>query len=326
MAVLDDVKELVKLFRHSAFVMIVLLRNLVLRFDNMQITNGTKMSKQSRLSRKSTGQFDPKKWVDEGDGLLSSSQNIRDTWENHRVAFSQTVKQQNSGQRPTTNDWSLLTGLPRASMLLLGYAVEMYLKAGIAKAYQSCANKMFERDVKSRFGHKLDDMAKELAFPFESNDQQQFQKLTDMVLIDARYPIFVPEGDTYAEAVNQQTSRIWSKDEYDDLHALVRRVREHVSKIDADSENPTSFHSFNIDDDGYLAFRAGGHLPPRITYRLSAEMRDADHKTASDVKSLLDERNHHQILRFWDQAWIYEDGETSKGQPKTSRRQQPSTT
>lgn len=280
-----------------------------------------KIPTQSRLSHKSTGQFDPQKWVTEGDGLLASSQKVRDTWEDHRAVFSKTVK-----QNTTTNDWALLTGLPRTSMLLLGYAVEMYLKAGIAKAYRGCANQMFERDVKTRFGHKLDDMAHELAFPREPNDQQQFQKLTDMVLVDARYPIFIPEGGTYAEAVNQQTSRIWSKNEYVDLCALVRRVRKHVSRIDADSENPASFNSFNIDGDGYLAFRVGGNLPPRITYRLSAEMRDADHKTASDVKSLLDERNHRQILQFWDQAWIYEDGETGKIQPKTSRRQQPSKT
>jgi hypothetical protein len=285
-----------------------------------------KKSFQSRLSHKSTGAFDPQKWVAEGDGLLASSRKVRDTWDDHRAAFSETVKQKNSGQRPTSNDWALLTGLPRTSMLLLGYAVEMYLKAGIAKAYQGCASKMFERDVKSRFGHKQDKMAKELAFPRETNDQQHFQKLTNMVLVDARYPIFVPEGDAHAEAVNQQTSRIWSKNEYDNLYELARRVRKHVSRIDADSENPALFDSFNIDDDGYLAFRGGGNLPPRITYCLSAEMRDADHKAASDVKSLLDERIHHLILRFWDQAWIYEDGKNDKGQPKTLERQQPSTT
>jgi len=279
---------------------------------------------QSRLSNKSTGQFDPQKWISEGDGLLASSQKVRELWGSHREDFGRTVRQENEGQRPTTEDWTLLTGLPRTSMLLLGYAVEMYLKAGIAKAYRGCANTMFERDVKSRFGHNLDDMAYELAFPREPDDQNRFQKLKDMVLVDARYPVFVPEDGTYAEAVNQQTSRIWSENEYAKLSGVGQRVRDHVSKIDADSANCASFNSFNIDDDGYLAFRAGGHLPPRITYRLSTEMREANHIDAVDVKALLDERVHFQILRYWDQAWIYEDGETSRGQPKTSRRQQPS--
>ncbi|MEP2785063.1 MAG: hypothetical protein ABJP33_21920 [Pseudoruegeria sp.] len=282
------------------------------------------MPVQSRLSNKSTGQFDPKKWISEGDGLLASSRKVRELWGSHREDFGRTVRQENEGQRPTAEDWTLLTGLPRTSMLLLGYAVEMYLKAGIAKAYIGCGNTMFERDVKSRFRHNLDDMAQELAFPREPGDQNRFQKLKNMVLVDARYPIFVPENETYAKAVNQQTSRIWSENEYADLSGLGQRVRDHVSKIDADSTNCASFNSFNIDDDGYLAFRSGGHLPPRITYRLSTEMRAANHIEAVDVKALLDQRVHFQVLRCWDQAWIYEDGETSRGQPETSRRQQPS--
>ncbi len=268
------------------------------------------MSAQSRLSHRSTGQFNPQEWVAEGDGLLASSRKVRDTWEDHRAAFSQTAKihQQNGGQSPTADDWTLLTGLPRASMLLLGYAVEMYLKAGVAKAYRGCANKMFERDVKRCFGHKLDYMAHELAFPRDQNDHQQFKKLTSMVLVDARYPVLVPEGGTYAEAVNQQTSRIWSENEYVELCAIGQRVRDHVSRIDTDSKNPASFQSFNIDDDGYLAFRVGGNLPPRITYRLSTKMREEGVNAASDVKLILDECGHHQLLRCWDQAWIYEDG------------------
>lgn len=120
------------------------------------------MSAQNRLSNKSTGQFDPQKWISEGDGLLVSSQKVRELWGSHREEFGKPVRQESKGQRPTAEDWTLLTGLPRTSMLLLGYAVEMYLKAGIAKAYRGCGNMMFERDVKGRFGHNLDDMAQEL--------------------------------------------------------------------------------------------------------------------------------------------------------------------
>ena len=285
-----------------------------------------RVSAQGRLSKKDTGKFDPKKWMNEGDGLFASSRKIRDIWKDHRRALSEAVRQRTSEQRPTSNDWSLLTGLPRTSMLLLGYAVEMFLKAGIAKAYRGCSSQMFERDLKTRFGHKLHDIANELVFPCEPNDQKRFQKLTDMVLVDARYPIFIPDGDTYIEAVNQQTSRIWSESEYSDLCELAQRVRTHVGKIDSDSNRPALFESFNIDDDGYLAFRTGGNLPPRITYRPSVRMRDAGHNTALDVKSLLDECIHCLILQHWDQAWIYEDGLNGSGRPKTSRRQQPSTT
>ena len=274
---------------------------------------------QNYLSHKSTGQFDFNQWIKEGDGFLVSSRKVRDTWKNHRERFFKTIKNES---RPNPEDWALLQGLPRVSMLLLGYAVENYLKAGLAKAYRGCANKMFERDVKSRFGHKLKDMADELEFPFpgQTNDRQKFKKLENMILFDARYPVFVSKDESYCDASNQQISRIWPEKEYEDLYSIGERVRKHACRIDSDSSNCTYFTRLTIDNDGYLVFRVGGHLPPRITYRVSTEMHEENHKDVSDVKALLDEGVHRQnrILQHWDQAWIYEDGEN-----KTSRRQQP---
>ncbi|GAA6189181.1 hypothetical protein NBRC116596_22440 [Litorivita sp. NS0012-18] len=255
---------------------------------------------------------------------MASSKKVRTIWEEHRQAFSKAVKQRVSGQRPTAEDWILLKGLPRTSMLLLGYAVEMYLKAGIAKAYRGCANEMFVRDVKYRFGHKLKDMADELAFPHRSGDAEHFVELEDLVLVDARYPIAVPDDGSYTEAANAQTSRIWSSESYDNLCSIAQRVRDHVSRIDSESSNPASLQSFNIDEDGYLAFRVGGHLPPRITYRLSTAMKDMNLCSAEDVKALFDAKVHHQVLRYWDRAWIYEDGQPDRGKPKTSERKRPS--
>lgn len=209
-------------------------------------------------------------------------------------------------------------------MLLLGYAVEMYLKAGIAKAYRGCANEMFDRDLKGRFRHRQKDMACELAFPHQSGDAEHFVELERLVLVDARYPIAVPDGGSYAEAVNAQTSRIWSSESYDNLCSVAQRVRDHVTRIDSDPSNSASLQSFNIDEDGYLAFRVGGHLPTRITYRLSTAMKEVNLCSAEDIKALLDAQVHHMVLRYWDRAWIYEDGQTDRGKPKTSERKRPS--
>ena len=119
--------------------------------------------------------------------------------------LSQTIRERKRGIRDSMSDWNLLTGLPRSSMLLLGYAVEMYLKAGLAKAYKGCSEDMFERDVKGRFGHKLVSLAKEIVFPLKDDDEKNFILLQGMVLADARYPVFVPDGESYADTVNQQT-------------------------------------------------------------------------------------------------------------------------
>lgn len=204
-------------------------------------------------------------------------------------------------------------------MLLLGYSVEMYLKGGITKAYRGCSEQMFERDVKSRFGHKFKIMAHEIAFPLGNEDENNLLKLQNMVLIDARYPVFVPEGESYSDTTNQQTSKIWNSQHFESLTELAMRVREHSKGLDRNSDNPAFLMTVNVDDDGYLAFRIGGDLPPRITYRLSSEQRQTGQTSTEDVKFLFQSSEFQRILHYWDRAWIYEDGEG-----KTSCRARPS--
>lgn len=272
-----------------------------------------------RISQRSSGQFDWKNWFDEGDGLLASAKRTREVWANHRQVFSENVRSRELKNRDRLLDWNLLTGLPRAAMLLLGYSVEMYLKGGITKAYRGCSERMFERDIKDRFGHKFKLMASEISFPIDNEGEKNLLQLQKMVLVDARYPVFVPEGATYSDEISQQTSRIWSSQNFELLTELTSRIREHSKFLDADRKNPAYFKSVNVDDDGYIAFRIGGGLPPRITYRLSAEQKQSGQTSVTDVKALLSSSAFQQILRNWDYAWIYEDGER-----KTSCRARPS--
>lgn len=118
-----------------------------------------------KLSNSSVGQFDPAAWIKEGDGLIASAKITRELWKKYR-------QEQKQGKQGAALDWNLLTGLPRASMLLLGYSVEMYLKAGLAKAYKGCSENMFSQDVKGRFGHKLKKIAQEISFDFENGDKK----------------------------------------------------------------------------------------------------------------------------------------------------------
>lgn len=261
-----------------------------------------------RISKRSTGQFNPKNWFSEGDGLLASSTKTREIWTNHRETFSKTVQERQTGNRDRADDWNLLTGLPRASMLLLGYSVEMYLKAGLAKAYYGCSEEMFNRDVKNRFGHKLVPLAKEIAFVFVDEDEKNLNLLKDMILFDARYPISAPKGLPGFDAVNQQTGRIWSSKTFEVLIELANRIKEHSGTIDANSKNPAFLRSFNVDEDGYLLFRVGGNLPPRITYRLSSVQERECKTSLDDVKALFVSPQFQRLRCYWDRAWIYEDG------------------
>lgn len=278
------------------------------------------LKQSNRISHRSVGQFDPKNWFTEGDGLLASATKTREVWTSHRDDFSRTIRERESNDRASSSDWDLLLGLPRSSMLLLGYAVEMFLKAGLAKAYYGCSEKMFGRDIKKRFGHRLALMASEIAFSLNQDDEGNLNTLKNMVLLDARYPLMIPPNSSYSDTVAQQTQRIWSESNFVTLTELAKRIREHSKAIDSDSTNPRSLESFTVDTDGYLAFRIGGRLPPRITYRPSSIQRTSGKTSPDDMKALFLDSRFSRLRHYWHRAWIYEDG-----CKKTSCRAQPAT-
>ena len=282
------------------------------------------LDNSGRISHRSIGQFNPEDWLREGDGFLASSRKTREIWAGRRQTFSQTVEERKSGSPDHASDWNLLDGLVRASMLLLGYSVEMYLKAGLAKAYYGCCEEMFDRDVKRRFGHKLVCLAKEIAFPLGEKDVKDLKLLQRMILVDARYPIRVRGGASYADAVNKRTGTIWSPDVFEACTELASRIKRHSRAIDADRNNPALLHiQVNIDEDGYLAFRVGGNLPPRITYRFSSVQRREGAIFPADIKALFTSSRFRPLMDCWECAWIYEDGQEENGQKKTFLRAHP---
>ena len=271
-----------------------------------------------RISHRSVGSLDPKRWIEEGDGLLAVSAKTRTDWIHDRETFRRTNRERKTGSPGPAPDWNLLTGRPRASMLLLGYAVEMYLKAGLVKAYQGCREEMFSRDVKKRFGHNLVGLAEEVAFAASDEYVRNLRLLEKMILVDARYPLFSDDGESYIDAVNQQTERIWNPANFEAFVELANRIRAHTRAINNDELNPASCWSRQVDDDGYLAFRVGGGLPPRITYRLSTAQKRKGETSADDMKALFSSQQFLQLKNCWGRAWLYEDDEK-----KTRRRAQP---
>jgi hypothetical protein len=272
------------------------------------------MKDSERITMRSVGQYDPEKWLDEGDGLLASAKVVRNHWLDYKQTFPESIQ----GLAGTDPDWALLEGLPRSSMLLLGYSVEMYLKAGLTKACFGCPEEMFKRDVKTRFGHDLVSLAKEISFDFKEGDKASFEHLENMVLFDARYPVFVPKGQDHTNVANQQTQKIWSKEKFNIFCMLAEKVREHARAIDNDSNNPSIRGSYSVDQDGFLVFRDGGHLPPRITYRVSSVQIKNGATSLGDMKTLFASPKKNKKSLFtsswytllhhcWDSAQIYED-------------------
>ena len=200
-----------------------------------------------------------------------------------------------------------MNGLPLSSMIILGYAVEMYPKAGIVKIYHGCASNMFDRDIKHYFKHDFNKLASALGFSYESNDEKLFEELRDMVLA-ARYPVSIedPEDNNmFADKINERNLKIRSEKKFAEMIELAERVLSHVKKID---EYFKLIYSINIDKDGYMTFCYVKNLLIRITYRPSTEFKI----DINEVKRLIEEvsikrNNDLLVLKYWDQASIYED-------------------
>ncbi|MGO1119236.1 hypothetical protein ACTL6U_11040 [Rhodovibrionaceae bacterium A322] len=271
-----------------------------------------------RIDGKSVGSFDPKAWLQEGDGLLASAKANRELWLGRKRSFvpTGTSKTKLLTQERKRDE---ILGLPRASMLLLGYSVEMFLKASLAKAYQGCAEKVFADDLKFRFGHDLSKIAKEVAFPSEVEDGAKFKLLKDMLSFDARYPVTTYDESTYLASVNQRTQVIWDNDNFTSLVKIANRVRAHALQVGRDVSNPSIIRKYSIDEDGYLTLRIGGNLPPRITFRLSSNQQAEETQTSLErmYALFIDQNEDALISHYWNMAFIYEDALTGSGQRRT---------
>ncbi len=258
------------------------------------------------LTYRSEGQFAATAWIKEGDHLLVSAKAMRATWVVKRRKLTRALTPA-SNWTPRGKTWAELEGLPKASVLLLGYALEMYLKAGLTKLYAGCPEPLFDRDVRLNYGHDFKKLAKAVAFNASAQDKSDLKTLRDMVLFGARYPIKPVEHATVIRLQAERMVVMWSKSEFTRLRHLVLRVRTHVSAIDMDSRDPMSVASIKVDDDGYVVYRTGGGLPARVTYRYSSTQRASGEDNLDSLRTMADAGELLLLALIWHQAEFYED-------------------
>jgi hypothetical protein len=258
------------------------------------------------IQYRSEGIFDHREWMKEGDGLLASARILRAAWLLKRRAFRQ---QLNTSKRPPDFGKSviLLEGLPKSSMLLLGYAAEMYLKCGLVRIYNHCPEPLFQRDVRKRFGHDLVGLAEEVEFPASSKVREQLRLLRAFIEDEARYPITPHQEVRYITLWNRRAANTQNDRSFREYCRLVRKIDRHVSRIDQDETNPAVFMGVRIGADGFVTLRFGGNLSPRVTYRPSTLLSERGKTTPEDIKALLNDGQHDILVHYWDKAVILED-------------------
>ncbi len=238
------------------------------------------------------GTFDARAWIAEGDGLRSSAEAMRELWRARKVAFDAALTAPAGRAGPViARDWSAITGMPRASVLLLAYTIEMYLKAGVVKAFAGCSEASLDKCLRT-FGHQYEDIAKEIELPLNAVDAEHFEALGRMVTTGARYPVAVVAGAApgygdRAALENARTFPIWSEDNFAEWLDLAARLRAHAQQIDRDPACTAHFGSQQIASNGWIAWRRGGHLSPRITWKPSSEQRAAGQTGRAELHAMM---------------------------------------
>ncbi|ELL1153983.1 hypothetical protein FA375_24590 [Pseudomonas aeruginosa] len=263
------------------------------------------MKRFGRLTSKSVGEFDPKDWQSEGHSLLLASRALRAQWLVQRrklIDWPDQISPANSGR--LIHLTNIDKALPKSSVLLMGYAIEMYLKASLARRMSGCAEELFSHLSRKKFGHSYLKLAKFIEFPYTDVDQKHFQYLESAVISDARYPLSLKQGENYIDKCNSSRKKNTDRSEYRQYCDLARRLSQYATKIGGTRTSTVFTEGFTIDNDGYLSLRAGGGVSTRITFKLSSAL-----KLQNDPLAVLKDNLDGVApiaASLWDNAEIWE--------------------
>lgn len=266
------------------------------------------MKIEGRLSKASVGEFNPNEWKSEGNSLLLSSRLLRARWLiNRRHLLKRLKDHANFGRAGSIiQDRNLIDidkSLSKSSILLIGYAVEMFLKAGLARALVGCGEDLFIH-LSKKYSHNYLNLAFFLKYPVNNQVREDLEALSTAVKQDARYPISLSEGDDYFYQLNQQRKRQADNAKYKRYCALASDISAYASRLAGSQKNSLSHGTTKIDNDGYIAYRYGGSLPPIITFKLSSELKN-ELSPRYNLKQLA--VGEIPFLKaIWDDAEVYE--------------------
>lgn len=242
--------------------------------------------------------FDKHSWVLEADRHISSAKILRSVRKRRRSEYRKATE-----RKIKLRHIHIMDATVHSSMLLVAYAIELYLKAGLTRIYIGCSKDLFEREVKRKYGHKLVRIAREIEFPCSTQTKRHLKQLQKTLLSEGRYPFLSADRNKHIEKSNERAFRFWSDNIFNKYVNLVDEVRHHVMLLDGDEKKPASYIYYKIDDDGYFAFRYGGNLSPRIIVKYSSIQRKTRQNNKRALKKLIINKCSSPLLvHFWESA------------------------
>lgn len=156
------------------------------------------------------GTFSKSDWLSESRTQLRSAEMLR-LIASEKLKELGLLQEKYKGRRVPSNEVTALLddrhSANKTSFLLLGYAFELLLKSGILSIYVGLPKSLFEKDIKSKYGHNLSLMAKDLSVDLSKGDKHLLSELKKDILFKARYPTSSNDIDSYYRDSNWATSK-----------------------------------------------------------------------------------------------------------------------
>lgn len=253
--------------------------------------------KPALITSRSRDGYDKQSWLVEADRHLESAKALRRVRQRRKNIASKAIG------RDGIHHVQQMDSAAHSSMLLIAYAFEITLKAGLTRVYVGCSKKLFAREVKRRFCHNLVAIAKEIEFPLSTESRRYLQYMQKVIREYGRYPFLSNDIQQHIRNNNDRARKFWADDEFKKLLKLLLSIRKHVSSIDSDPRNTATFIVQKIDDDGYFAFRCGGNLSARIVIKYSSHQRQFRQNNRRALRRLMSQNILSPFLvRHWDTA------------------------
>ncbi|WP_281545546.1 hypothetical protein [Grimontia sp. SpTr1] len=276
-----------------------------------------------------TGVHNKFDWVKESESKLISAQLLRDV---ARLKYDQFVslkeQKHSNGQRLSSNEVSEYLGARgsanKSSILLLGYAIELLLKAGIVSLLLYSPKYLLEKKVRS-YGHDLNQIAQDLHIPLTKEQLILLERLSSYIVRETRYPVTAESVEDYCNQVNEITRWVTDEVQFELGINLYSQIKQLIDEIDGTTDNMKIYCRLEMEVDGFVTFRIGGPLPPVFIIKYCTSQVEQKIDNLETIKRLIEAKNQtnkslesHLMEKSWESAVFYKTSE-KKGLTKASR-------
>ncbi|WP_318415959.1 hypothetical protein [Photobacterium leiognathi] len=274
------------------------------------------MSKSSLMESplKSSGEkgiFNKYDWIKEADKKLISAKLLREAAYCNKIELENKKQIEYLTSKEIFEIVNVIESANKSSILLLGYALELLLKSGIVSLLIHAPKNILEKKVRA-YSHDLLEIAKDLHFELSNEECSLLETLSSYIIRETRYPVAPESLLDYNSKTNDIVFFVSNDENFTLGLSVFNRLKEFVKSLDGTSDD-IKFHTrMEMENNGYVVFRTGGHLPPIFIVKFCQTQIELGTNNLCTVKKLLLEKNQvnktihsHLMEKSWDSAYFF---------------------